>query len=132
MSALRTAAPLILAMSLVAACVAYLRNDRLADPETVARYGPAATARRDAIGFGVLTLVVGVLAALLFSWLDGFWGPTRVVFAALGIGLAVALSVSAAIVRPKVGLGGVGEVTTLNLLCGVAYGIGLPLLLHPL
>lgn len=129
MSTIGTAAPLIVAVSLVVAGVAYVRTDRLAAPDAVAEHGPAAAARRDAIGFGVITLVAGGIAALLYHWLEGVWSPTRIVFAALGIGVAIGLSVTAAIVRPKVGLGGVREVTAMNLLCGIAYGVGLPILL---
>jgi hypothetical protein len=128
-STLATAAPLVVVVSLVVAAVAYVRTDRLASPEAVAEHGRASAARRDAIGFGVLTLVAGGVTASLFEWLNGFWGPTRIVFAALGIGVAIALSVAAAVVRPKVGLGGVQEVAVMNLLCGLAYGIGLPIVL---
>lgn len=129
MEALGTAVPLIVVVSLVAAAIAYLRTDHLADPATVAERGRVAAARRDAVGFAVLTFLVGAMAALLFSWLDGVWAPTRVVFAVLGVVTAVGLSVAASIVRPKLGLGGVREVAILNVLCGVGYGIGLPLLL---
>jgi hypothetical protein len=128
--AFATATPLIITVSAIAAMIAYVRTDHLADPATVEERGRLAAARRDAVGFGLLALVLGTLAALLFSWLDSFWDPTRAVFAALGIGAAVALSIAAAIVRPKVGLGGVREVAALNVLCGVAYGVALPLLLH--
>lgn len=132
MHTLATALPLMAAVSLAAALVAYLRTDRLADPATVERHGRATAARRDMIGFGVMTFVAGALAALLFGWLDGLWSATRIAFAVLGLGTAIALSVAAAIVRPKLGLGGVQEVTAVSLLCGLAYGVGLPYLLHPI
>jgi hypothetical protein len=129
-----TALIVIVPVALISAGLVVLRADALSGQ--TANPGPAhaeeagAAARRFALGVLVSSLIGGLLISTFYRGVVEPWSDNApALFAALGTGLAVVLSIAAAIVRPLLTMGGVLESVALNLLWGVAYGWVLPLLI---
>ncbi len=129
---LLTALIVILPVTLVSGGLTYWRAGPLTEEKTPAavRKGPemsAATLTFAAIAFSVL---FGLIAAALYTWMSGRWPGTAFnVYLWLSIGLTFFFSIAAAIVRPAAKMSGVPECVALHILFGAGYGWLLPLLI---
>ncbi len=131
-------ASIVLAVAVVSSLLAYYRPDTLGDGAPTGESGPGevdagsdARAVRAALWWAGAALAMGALATIAYLWLDGLLPERSLqVFVAIGLGSSAALSVAAAVVRPRLRLAGVPECVTLNLVWGVGYGLAIPLLLQ--
>ncbi len=131
-------ASIVLAVAVVSSLLAYYRPDALGDGAPSGESGPGevdagndARAVRAALWWAGAALAMGALATIAYVWLDGLLPERSLqVFVAIGLGSSAALSVTAAVVRPRLRLAGVPECVTLNLVWGVGYGLAIPLILQ--
>ncbi len=131
-------ASIVLAVAVVSSLLAYYRPDTLGDGAPTGEPGPGeveagsdARAVRAALWWAGAALAMGALATIAYLWLDGLLPERSLqVFVAIGLGSSAALSVAAAVVRPRLRLAGVPECVTLNLVWGVGYGLAIPLILQ--
>ncbi len=129
---------IVLAVAVVSSLLAYYRPDTLGDGAPSDESGPGeedagsdARAVRAALWWAAAALAMGALATIAYLWLDGMLPERSLqVFVAFGLGSSAALSVAAAVVRPRLRLAGVPECVTLNLVWGVGYGLAIPLILQ--
>lgn len=126
-----TAMVVIVPVALLTGLIVSVRIDQIAEPEKIREQGLETVRAEDSRGFGFIAVMFGLAAALVYVWLASRWPAAATnLFLALGLGLAVILSVAAAVVRPRAGLGGVGEVVALNMIWGLGYGWVMPLVLR--
>ena len=136
---------IVLAVAVVSSLLAYYRPDTLGDGAPSGESGLGemdagpgeedagsdARAVRAALWWAAAALAMGALATIAYLWLDGLLPERSLqVFVAIGLGSSAALSVTAAVVRPRLRLAGVPECVTLNLVWGVGYGLAIPLILQ--
>ena len=127
MDNLIAAAAVVIPVALLSAIVAYVRTGELTRPESLRARGFRASARRSAIRFLVTALILGYLAAGTYGWLVDFQPDNALTFMVwAGFAVAAVLSVTAAFVRPRLGLGGLPEIVLLSVLWGATYGWLLP------
>jgi hypothetical protein len=129
---LLTALVIILPVTLLSGGLTYWRAGPLADEKTdeAPSKGPevsAATLTRAAIAFSVL---FGLVAAALYTWIAGRWPSTAFdVFLGLAIVLTILFNVAAVVIRRTEKMSGIPECIALNTLFGMGYGWLLPLLI---
>jgi hypothetical protein len=112
----------VIPVAVVTGIIVYARADVIAEPQTLAERGLATVARQDALGFAMLALVAGLLFASFYAWVWPRWRGATGLYVASGIVLGLGLSVAAAVLRPKFGLGGLTEVIALNLVWAAGFG----------
>lgn len=118
----------IIPVALITGVIVSARIEQIAEPTKIQNRGLVNVRKEDGTGFGMIAFAFGVAASLVYLWAQSRWPELAPnVFLGLGLGLAVLLSVAAAIVRPAAGLRGVPEVIALNLLWGTGYGWAMPL-----
>jgi hypothetical protein len=131
-------ASIVLAVAVVSSLLAYYRPETLGDGAPAGECDPGdvgagsdARAIRAALWWAGAALAMGALATIAYLWLDGLWPKRSLqVFVTVGLGSSAALSVAAAVVRPRLRLAGVAECVTLILVWGVGYGLAIPLILQ--
>jgi hypothetical protein len=129
-SELLQALPVVGLVVVVTGVLSYFRGEYLADARSRGGLPRGEVRVRVAIGFAVLALLVGILAAIFFVLLRDVFPMSAVkIFRNIGLGVAVFISLVAAAARWRTGLTGLWESIALALLWGVAYGILLPRLL---
>lgn len=120
----------IMPIALLTGGLVYWRAAQIAEPERIAAEGLAVAARESGVGMGVLALLFGTVVSFGYVWMFARWPGVTTIYAAVGLLLALGLSIAAAVVRPRHQLGGVPEVIALNLLWGLGYGWLMPLMVR--
>jgi hypothetical protein len=127
---LLTALIVILPVTLLSGGLTYWRAGPLTEEKTEQVKGPemsAATLTFAAVAFSV---IFGLIAAVLYTWMTGRWPGTAFnVYLGLAIGLTILFNVAAVIVRTTEKMSGIPECIALNTLFGIGYGWLLPLLI---
>lgn len=120
----------IVPVALLTGALVYLRPLQLVEPTKIEMKGVEAAAREYAFASVLLTLAAGLLVTLLYVGLAYRYPDSAAkIYLMLGVVLAAALSMAAAIVRPRLHMRGVFEIILLNILWGVSFGWLLPLVI---
>ncbi len=129
---LLTALIVILPVTLVSGGLTYWRAGPLTEEKTdqAAPKGPEMSAATLTFAAVACSVLFGLIAAALYTWMSGRWPGTAFnVYLGLAIALTVLFNVAAAVVRTTAKMSGIAECIALNTLFGIGYGWLLPLLI---
>lgn len=118
---------IIFIVASVTALIVYQRTPQIAGEEEINQEGLTKTRRLFTIAFPASAVLFGVVITVAYDFTASRWpSVAQPLFFWGSLLLALFLSISAAIIRPREGMGGISEVIALNFLWGIGYGIVLP------
>jgi hypothetical protein len=105
----------------------HARALRIVSPEVVAKLGSPRVRRDSAVAAGFLALVAGLVASVVYlRWADYSPDFAAWMFALLGLGGGLVLSLVAIVLGTRQRIRGGAEMVVLNVVWAVAYGVLLP------
>lgn len=122
LKSLAWALAVIVPVALVTGIIVFARASAIAEPQKIAALGLGAVARQDGATFATLALLFGLVAGAVYASVWPRWHGVTALYVAAAVILGIGLSVAAAVLRTRFGLGGVPEVIALNLLWAAAFG----------